>query len=448
MRESLIYLDNAATTYPKSERVYKAMDMASREYAFNSGRGGYEEADEVTSLIEETRELIKILFGADETYEVVFQPSATIALNQILKGINWQEGDIVYTSVYEHNSVARTLYEIAKNIKIEIKKIPLNDDLTIDLEEFEFQAEKDKPRCVVSTVVSNVTGYILPVEEIAQIAKMAGAITVLDASQAAGLIPMKVDRNYNRDRARGNQCEEISGEKHLDGKEVSTELSISRKRNVNADYIVWAGHKTLYGPFGVGGYVADKKALKDLSGTYIHGGTGSDSLNLEMPGNIEGFEPGSHNTISIIGLRESLLELAELSGEEYESNYRGQPGKIKDIRDSMFRSMKKYLLHEVELRDIILEKLKERQDIILYPEYKNQIGKEYAGIVSFAVEGYDSDDIGDILSEDYNIAVRTGYHCAPWIHEKLGSEDTGGTVRISVGRDTKAEDVEYLDKIN
>ena len=107
MLEENIYLDNAATTFPKSEAVYKAMDDANRRFAVNAGRGSYKLAREANAIIDDTKERLLRLVSASSTSKVVFTSSITISLNMILQGITWQKGDIVYVSPYEHNAVAR-----------------------------------------------------------------------------------------------------------------------------------------------------------------------------------------------------------------------------------------------------------------------------------------------------------------------------------------------------
>lgn len=185
----MIYLDNAATTYPKSENVYKALDEANRELAFNSGRGSYKCARMATQVMDGVRNKIKKLVKADNRAEVIFTPSITIALNQILQGISFAQGDIVYLSPYEHNAVARVLHLIEKKIGIVLKEMPLKEDtLEIDIEKLQYLFSKNKPKCVCSVHVSNVTGYILPVEEIFELSKKYDAITVLDTAQSLGIV--------------------------------------------------------------------------------------------------------------------------------------------------------------------------------------------------------------------------------------------------------------------
>ena len=167
----MIYLDNAATTFPKPESVYAAMDKMNREGAVNSGRGSYKLAQSASKLISETKTKLRKLVHVDASAAVVFSPSITIAINQIVNGISFRQKAVVYVSPYEHNAVARSLYELSKRKDLIIKELPLNNNLEIDIEKMKYLFSKEKPEAVFCTHVSNVTGYILPIEEIFKEAK-------------------------------------------------------------------------------------------------------------------------------------------------------------------------------------------------------------------------------------------------------------------------------------
>ena len=185
---------------------------------------------------------------ADISASVVLAPSITIALNQIINGLGLDSKSTVYLSPYEHNAVARPLHYVEKHIGIRIKQIPINENtLEIDIDKLKYEFSKDRPTAVFCTNVSNVTGYVLPVEEIFEVSKSYGALNVLDSAQSLGLIATDV-------------------------------------RNLKVDIIAFAGHKSLYGPFGIGGFInVSGIKLKE----FIVGGTGSNSLNLDI-GNIAG----------------------------------------------------------------------------------------------------------------------------------------------------------------
>lgn len=372
----MIYLDNAATTYPKPDGVYDSLDYANRELAFNTGRGSYAVARQATKLLDETRHLMRDLVNAKWKADVIFTPSVTIALNQILNGINFIKGDNIYVSPYEHNAVARVVHHLSKNVQINIIQMPLNEStLEIDLDKLSLMFLKEPPKCICCIHVSNVTGYILPVESIFKMGKRYDAITILDAAQSLGLLEIDAEELY-------------------------------------ADFIAFAGHKSLYGPLGTGGYINLTSIVLE---EFLTGGTGSDSLNLNMPqGEYDQYEPASHNIVAIAGLNAALKELNYTSAFE------------KDLLAS------------------IIEALEEKQETVLYlPPLDRHIG-----IISFNIKNYKADDVGMILDQDYDIAVRTGYHCAPYIHKWLKTERYSGTVRVSVGRYNTKEDIcKFIDAI-
>lgn len=371
----MIYLDNAATTFPKSQLVYETMDWANRTIAVNAGRGSYKLAREATKLIDETRELLLGVVKSSGKEKAILTTSATMSLHIILNGISFSEGDVVYISPYEHNAVARTLDELRRKKKIVIKLLPVVEGkLEIDLDKIRYLFIKDRPKCVCCTHISNVTGYVLPVIDVFTMAKEVGAITVLDAAQSFGLWNIETKK----------MC---------------------------ADFIVFAGHKTLYGPLGVAGFI-------DVNGVKLEpvfaGGTGSDSLNLKMPKESPYcYEAASKDIVAIAGLNQALKELNQ--NENFQ--------------------------RERELTDYLVKKLEEIPGVILYlPDDDSQ----HIGVVSFNVEGYKSEDVGTILDEDYEIAVRTGYHCAPYVHELLKDERFLGTVRVGLGKYNTKEEIDKL----
>lgn len=371
----MIYLDNAATTYPKPENVYEAVDCASRNLAFNAGRGSYKMAHKGMLLMDSVRRKIKELVKAPDNAITVLTPSATIAINEILGGIEFFEGDVVYVSPYEHNAIIRTLELIRKKRGIKVVEIPLKEEtLEIDISKLQYRFTVERPKCVCMTHVSNVTGYILPVQEVFEMAKNYEAITVLDAAQSIGLL----------------------------------EIDMMKYK---ADFLVFAGHKALYGVFGSGGFVSNEKVrLHEV----LAGGTGTDSLNASMPKSGEGhFEPASPNIIAIAALDSALDEC---------------------VQSNVTKEQEKGLL------EYLIEKLKKIHDVKLYlPPDGDRIG-----MVSLNMANYKSDDVGMILDQDYDIAVRTGYHCAPLIHKYLEDVTYLGTVRISLGRYTKKSELDCL----
>lgn len=370
----MIYLDNAATTFPKPERVYTALETANRELSFNAGRGSYKAARAASAIIDDTKNRLLSLFHATGYADIVFTPSVTHALNQVLNGLDLTGNSVIYVSPYEHNAVARTVYQLSVNSGASVKMLPLTKDLQIDLEKAKYQFSINSPSVVILNALSNVTGYILPVAEIFLMAKEYGAITVLDAAQAAGLIDLDMPA-------------------------------------LNADVLCFAGHKTLMGPFGIGGFLIKHGiTLKKV----LTGGTGSASLTLDMPEEAPGrYEASSTNVVAIAGLNASLKGL--------------------DINEH-----RKTLR---ELTEYLLEALNGIPSVNLMGTFDTD---KTLGIISFVVEGYQSDEVGIILDDEYDIAVRTGYHCAPYIHDYLGDKPYHGTIRIGIGQFNTKEDIDAL----
>ena len=381
----MAYFDNAATTYPKPEEVYEKMDMLTREMSVNAGRGSYELARKATDVINGTRAKIAEFFGAEDVNDVVFTSSATEAANRVLLGYDFKENMTVYVSPYEHNAVMRTLEAVRKKTGIQIKLLATDNKGYLDIEEIEYQFMCDEPDFVCINMASNVTGYILPFEKIAHMAKEYVAVVFADAAQAAGNIKINL-------------------------------------KETDIDILIFAGHKSLYGLFGVGGFVTNSRIFerdKKLN-PVIFGGNGEDSLNLDLPETgISKYEVGSLNVPAIGALKYGI--------DSIETDF----NEIRQHEDKMFR----YMLEKIEKLDgIIVFQKPEKEE-----EFENHIA-----VISAAFEKYASDDAGTILDGEYNIAVRTGYHCAPLIHDVIGSKKYGGTIRISIGRYTTKEDIDRL----
>lgn len=378
LQKDMLYMDNAATTYHKPECVYQAMEWANRCLSVNAGRGSYQLAQMAVEGIDNLRKELLSLIQSGSQAEVVFAPSATFAMNQIAGGLMLCEQDRVYVSPFEHNAVMRTLSYQQKKCGFTILELPLTvDKLEIDLEKTEYLFHKNPPTHVFLSQISNVTGYILPVEEIFYMAKeitSQQAVVIVDAAQSFGLVPW----NYQK---------------------------------LPVDIMVFAGHKSLYGPFGIAGFIK-KVGLKLQSA--LAGGTGSDSLSVTMPEGVAGLEPGSPNITAVAGLYAAVQFLKKQG--------------ITEIYN-----------REKQLTRELVKGLSNIEGVTLYlPENLER----HIGIVSFSVAGYQSGEIGMILDEDYHIAVRTGYHCAPLIHKYLKDQEYGGTVRAALSCFTTAQEIE------
>lgn len=368
----MIYLDNAATTYPKPEEVYVALDKANRN-AFNTGRGSYKCAREASETKEAVRNKI-IKLNNIKNAKVIYTNSATTSLNDLIFGIDLKNNDYIYISPFEHNSIVRPLEELKKRININIEILPFDKQTwKPDYEKINDMFALHNPAAILLSQVSNVTGYVLPYNEIFELSKRYNSINILDASQGYGIVPI-------------NNCE-------------------------NINYIVFAGHKSLYASFGIAGYI---KLKNDKLKQNIFGGTGSDTMNPNMPDTIpDGYEAGSPNIVSIYGLDASIDWLNKV-----------------DIYN-----------HEKELTNYLIEELKKIKKVNLFlPNDTESI----FGMVSIGIDGYSSDDVGAILDDEYSICVRTGYHCAPLIHDFIGSLEYNGTVRISLNYFNSKNDIDVL----
>lgn len=362
------YFDNAATTYPKPNAVYDYMDKFYRENGGNAGRGQYKLAANASRIISETRKMIQKVLQC-ENKEVIFAPSATLAMNMILQGIA-EPGMHIYISPFEHNAVTRTLHalEAAKNVTVHI--LPYSVETGYDLAATRRAFNTNKPNAVVISHASNVCGLITPVDELTAFAKEYGATTILDMAQTAGLVPLNVGSS-------------------------------------NVDYAVFAGHKTLYGPIGIGGFVKKPEA-KPVP--ILFGGTGIESALQDMPHDAPArYEMGSQNIHAISGLHAALTWFLENTEE---------------IRAVEEKNHKRLLSILNTYSNITIVGPKDRSNCI--------------GVVSCLFDNYSSDNIGDVLDR-FEIAVRTGLHCAPIAHKTLKTFPAG-TVRFSVGYFTSEEE--------
>ena len=375
---STAYFDNAATTFPKPEEVYRFMDRFYRECGVNVGRGQYKLASQAADLVADTRKMILDLNHCPNR-TVVFMPTATEALNLLLKSVIRKDKLNVYISPFEHNAVVRTIYHLQQIYDIAVHELAFNKGLiSYGLEEIECQFSEDRPDIVVISHASNVCGVIAPIAEICALSKAHGAVNIIDMCQTMGL----VDTDLNND---------------------------------NIDYAVFAAHKTLYGSFGLGGFVSKPNAkLEPL----VYGGTGVDSANPELPNTMpERYEVGSSNVSAIAGLNAAMKWIREIGIESINKKEQENRRRLIDII-AKYNNIKVFFLSQDEQSSI--------------------------GVISCVFDGYGSDNIGQVLS-DKDIAVRTGLHCAPNAHKYMGTFPAG-TVRFSVGYFNTDEDFKQLDK--
>ena len=267
---AIIYLDNAASTWPKPPAVKDMMAEAIEDYAANPGRGGHTLAMKASKTVFRTRVQLSRLFGIQNPNNLFFYLNATQALNQAIKGF-LKPGDHVISSSVEHNSVRRPIEFMRKTSQVEAAFVEPRDDHHFYVEDFA-KAIQPNTRLLVVSHASNLTGVILPVAELGKLAKERGITFLVDASQSAGVLPIHVE------------------EMHI-------------------DMLAFPGHKGLYGPQGTGGlYVHNDIDLVPL----IHGGTGSQSEAIEQPTTRpDRYESGTVNTVGLAGLQAGVSFVME-----------------------------------------------------------------------------------------------------------------------------------------
>ena len=366
----MAYFDNAATTYPKPECVYTDMDHYYRDNGTSAGRGSYKKAISTNQLIRDTRQRLQSILKCPAK-QVVFTPTATIALNIIIQGLLQGKNKTVYITPFEHNAVTRTLHPYESSNKAKVLQLKVNSQLQYDLDGIAQQFDECPPDLLIMSHASNVCGLIAPVEELSVLAKRYRATVIIDMAQTAGLIPCNI------------------------GLET-------------IDFAVFAGHKTLYGPTGVSGFVM--KPDIELA-PVLFGGTGFESANQDMPLSIpERYEIGTMNSLGIAGLNSALRWIEETG--------------IERIREQ-----------EQKNRLRLIEILSEYSFIRTVGIAEDN---RYVGVVSVLIDGVSSDSCGSIFDR-LGISVRTGLQCAPLAHQFLGTYPSG-TVRFSVSFFTQEND--------
>jgi cysteine desulfurase family protein len=260
-KETMIYFNNAATTWPKPEIVYESVDECFRN--LNSpDRTTSEEGIRSAATMQNCRAEIAEFFGVTDPSRLVFEPSCTYALNLAILGLDWHEGDVALMSGLEHHAVSRPLRKVARERNACFEVIPYTPDQPVDLDFIADHLRTGKVKLVACTMASNVTGHIMPVHEIGSLCREYDALFLVDAAQSAGVLPVDVE---------ALQC----------------------------DFLAFAGHKGLFSPPGVGGlFVREGLFLNTLA----EGGTGKDSGEHSMSGSFPStFEVGTHNLMAIVG---------------------------------------------------------------------------------------------------------------------------------------------------
>nr|MBP7322974.1 aminotransferase class V-fold PLP-dependent enzyme [Deltaproteobacteria bacterium] len=271
----MIYLDNAATSFPKPEVVYHAMDEFLRRCGASPGRSAHRLSIEAGRVVYETRESVARLFNVTDPLRVVFTKNATEALNLVLNGI-LRPGDHVITSSMEHNSVIRPLRSLEEQgVSLTVVQCSVAGFLEPDQIKSEIRPQT---RLIVLTHASNVVGTLLPVAEIGTLAREHGVLFCVDAAQTAGAYPLDME-------------------------------------TMNVDLLAFTGHKSLFGSPGTGG-LCIAPGIEDVLDPLIRGGTGSHSESEHQPSFLpDKYESGTPNTAGLAGLRAGVDFLLSLGVE-------------------------------------------------------------------------------------------------------------------------------------
>ncbi|MFH1372947.1 MAG: aminotransferase class V-fold PLP-dependent enzyme [bacterium] len=364
---SLIYLDNAATSWPKPEQVYSFMIDFYRRCGVNPGRSGFDKAIEAGNIVEDLRGRLTKFFGGDEMHpeRLCFSYNATDSLNLIIQGL-LSEGDHVITTNLEHNSVIRPINHLVRDGGVEATFVPFDSEGFIEPDEIK-KAIKANTKLVMVNHGSNVLGTVQPVAEIGRICKEREVLFGVDVSQTAGMVPINMAL-------------------------------------MNIDVLAFTGHKSLMASTGIGGlYVVPGVEIR-------HSRSGGTGVRSAYPYHLDEYpfrmEYGTPNMLGIASLWAGQEWLAEQGGVE--------------------------AIHarEMALARKLIDGFNKIDGVITHccDSLENHLAT-----VSMNIEGLEAGDVGIMLDVDFDIATRTGLHCAPLVHQQIGTLAGHGSVRFAIG---------------
>jgi cysteine desulfurase / selenocysteine lyase len=374
-----LYMDNAATSFPKPPAVLEAITRYATELGASAGRGAYAEAVETGRLIAECRRRINRLIHGERPEHVIFCLNCTDALNLAIKGLIDSSGpNHAICARMDHNSILRPLSELRERGWVTTTCLPV-DSATGQIDPDDVRkAIRPETRLIALTHASNVTGVLQPIRAIGRIAREMGVPLIVDAAQSIGHVPIDV-------------------------------------REDCIDLLAAPGHKALLGPLGTG-FLYIRPGLEARLRTIREGGTGSVSeLDVQPDFLPDRFEPGSHNAIGIIGLSEGVQWLAD-------------------------QTMQKVADHDRALLEAFLDGVSDVEGLTCYGPTAI---RQRVSVVSVRVERFEPAELSAVLESSFGILTRSGLHCAPLAHETLGTLTTGGTTRLSFGPFLSVDDVRY-----
>lgn len=366
----MIYMDNAATSLQKPAEVSQAV-LKAFETIGNAGRGVSETALCAARIIYGTREKLARFFHAESPNRIAFTANSTESLNMAIKG-TIAPGDHVITTVLEHNSVLRPLYECQRQ-GAELTIIGCDEKGNVSCREME-AAIRGNTKAIVCTHASNLTGNMINIEAVGSMAEKHRLLFIVDASQTAGVYPIDVSK-------------------------------------MGIDILCFTGHKSLLGPQGTGGiYVRPGVEVRPL----LSGGSGVDTYNRHHPSQMPtALEAGTLNGHGIAGLGAALDYLESVGLEQIRKR-------------------------ELALMWRFYEGVSQIPGIKVYGDFDTE---DRAPIVALNIRDYDSSQVSDELDTEYGIVTRPGAHCAPLMHQALGTEGQGA-VRFSFSHYNTEEEVD------
>jgi cysteine desulfurase / selenocysteine lyase len=357
----MIYLDNAATSFPKPEAVYQALDDFARTKLANPGRSSHRMAKDAERVIDDARLALNRFFNGEGHRQWVFTLNCTDGLNMAIKG-SLRPGDHAVTTDLEHNSISRPLRALEKAGVITLTRVR-SEHGYVDPQAIR-EALTPKTRLVAMTHASNVLGTVQPIEAIARLAREAGALFLVDAAQSAGVVPIDL-------------------------------------KATPIDLLAFPGHKALFGPTGTGAlYVRPGLTIRN----WREGGTGGDSKSEvqpeEMPHALEG---GTPNALGIAGLAAGIQWVA---ARGVETNRRHEVDLLQRVVDWV----------EAKGRA-------DGWRVAGRWDPDSHVGA--LSLVTPNLDELHPQNLADMLDTSFSIAVRPGLHCAPYIHRNLATFPDG-----------------------
>lgn len=370
----MTYLDNAATSFPKPEAVYQALDRFARTDLANPGRAGHKMALAAERALDDCRHLLNQLFHGEAPERFVFTLNCTDALNMAFKGV-LNQGDHVITTDLEHNSVSRPLRAMELAGHITLTRLMADSGGTLDPDAVR-RAITPRTQLIAMTHASNVLGTVQPVGDVGHMTREHDLLLLVDAAQTAGVVPIDVQA-------------------------------------MHIDLLAFPGHKSLLGPTGTGALYAGPRTNVRA---WREGGTGGDSSSETQPREFPYFlEGGTPNVLGVAGLAAG----------------------VRFVTGHGLDAIRK---HEVQLTERLWHRLEELGG---FEVFGHRDPSRRVGTLSFRSQTLPAAELGGILDQAFDIAIRPGLHCAPYIHRSLGTFPDG-TVRVSPGPFSKDADMDRL----